>query len=106
MLPGSRIEKRIILPELLENAFSNTRPVRLCIYLREHKAIVVNAFPLPRADKLLHRLADVTVSCKLDLQSAYHQVLLAEKNRELATFITHDGLFCFQRVCFGLASAP
>lgn len=81
--------------------------IRLCVDLREpNKAIVIDAFPLPRADELLHRLADATVFSKLDLQSAYYQVLLSEKSRELTTFITHDGLFRFKRVCFGLASAP
>lgn len=31
---------------------------------------------------------------------------LTPESRDLTTFITHDGLFRFRRVCFGLASAP
>ncbi|KAF7648037.1 hypothetical protein LDENG_00162960 [Lucifuga dentata] len=42
----------------------------------------------------------------LDLQSAYHQVPLNEDSRSLTTFITHDGLFRFKRVPYGLASGP
>ncbi|CAM5128261.1 unnamed protein product [Eretmochelys imbricata] len=42
----------------------------------------------------------------LDLQSAYHQVMLHEDSRDLAAFITHEGLFCFKPVPYGLTSAP
>lgn len=38
--------------------------------------------------------------------SAYHQLLLSEESRDLTAFITHEVLFRFKRVCFGLASAP
>ncbi|CAM5077370.1 unnamed protein product [Eretmochelys imbricata] len=42
----------------------------------------------------------------LDLQSAYYQVMLHEDSRDLTAFITHEGLFHFKRVSYGLASAP
>lgn len=42
----------------------------------------------------------------IDLQNAYHQVPLLPESRDLTSFITHDGMFCFTRVPFGLASAP
>ncbi len=34
-----------------------------------------------------------------------NQVPLHEDNRDLTDFITHEGLFCYKRVCYGLASA-
>lgn len=44
---------------------------------------------------------------KLDLRPAgTDQVELSPESRGLTTFITHDGLYQFKRICFGLASAP
>lgn len=81
--------------------------LRLCVDLREpNKAIVVDGYPLPHTEELLQLLAGATWFSKLDLASAYHQVGLTETSRELTTFISHEGLFRFKRVCFGLASAP
>ncbi|KAL1263298.1 hypothetical protein QQF64_006037 [Cirrhinus molitorella] len=51
-------------------------------------------------------LCGATVFSTLDLQSAYHQVELHEDSRNLTAFITHEGLFRFKRVPYGLASAP
>nr|XP_037276745.1 uncharacterized protein K02A2.6-like [Rhipicephalus microplus] len=81
--------------------------IRLCVDLREpNKAVVIDGFPLPHTEELLHALSGAAWFSKLDLAAAYHQVELAEESREITTFITHEGLFRFCRVCFGLASAP
>lgn len=81
--------------------------IRLCVDLREpNKAIVPDSFPLPHMDELLHALVGATHFSKLDLASAYHQVPLHPESRDLTAFITHEGLYRFKRVCFGLASAP
>lgn len=81
--------------------------VRLCVDLREvNKAIVVDKYPLPDITELFTQLHGSKVFSKLDLVSAYHQLELEESSRDLTAFITHEGLFRFKRVCFGLASAP
>ncbi|KAL0149455.1 hypothetical protein M9458_055243 [Cirrhinus mrigala] len=81
--------------------------IRLCVDLREpNKAVVVDSFPLPHMEKMFANLCGATVFSTLDLQSAYHQVALHEDSRNLTAFITHDGLFRFKRVPYGLASAP
>nr|XP_054917172.1 uncharacterized protein K02A2.6-like [Dermacentor andersoni]XP_054921513.1 uncharacterized protein K02A2.6-like isoform X1 [Dermacentor andersoni] len=81
--------------------------IRLCVDLREpNKAIVIDGYPLPHVEELLQMFHGATYFSKLDLASAYHQLLLEEGSRDLTTFITHEGLFRFKRVCFGLASAP
>ncbi len=43
---------------------------------------------------------------KLDLSHAYQQVLLEEKSQEFVTVSTHKGLYRYNRVPFGVASAP
>lgn len=42
----------------------------------------------------------------INLADAYYQLPLHEESRDLTAFITHDGLFRFCRVPYGLASAP
>lgn len=77
--------------------------IRLCVDLREpNKAVVIDGFPLPHTEELLHALSGAAWFSKLDLAAAYHQVELAEDSRELTTFITHEGLFRFRRVCLAL----
>ncbi|XP_064464259.1 uncharacterized protein LOC135375498 [Ornithodoros turicata] len=81
--------------------------IRLCVDLREvNKAIIPDLFPLPHTEELLNALAGAQYFSRIDLRSAYHQVLLHPESRCLTTFITHDGLYRFKRVCIGLSSAP
>ncbi|XP_054759514.2 uncharacterized protein K02A2.6-like [Lytechinus pictus] len=81
--------------------------IRLCVDLRDvNRAIVEDKYPLPHIEELLSEMRGATVFSTLDLKSAYHQLLLHEDSRHLTTFITHEGLFQFKRVCFGLSSAP
>ena len=81
--------------------------VRLCVDLREpNKGVVVDSFPLPHMEEMFTELRGATLFSTLDLQSAYHQVMLHEDSRNLTAFITQDGLFRFKRVPYGLASAP
>lgn len=60
---------------------------------------------LPHMEKLLTALAGATIFSTIDLESAYHQVPLHPESRDLTAFITHEGLFRFCRVPYGLASA-
>lgn len=81
--------------------------IRLCVDLRApNQAIIIDSFPLPHIEELLNSLQGASHFSKLDLASAYHQIRLAPESRDLTAFITHEGLFRFKRVCFGLASAP
>lgn len=47
-----------------------------------------------------------TIFTTIDLSNAYYQVPLHKDSCELTAFITHDGLYRFCRVPYGLASAP
>ncbi|KAJ8014421.1 hypothetical protein DPEC_G00040040 [Dallia pectoralis] len=81
--------------------------LRMCVDLREpNKAIVSDCHPLPHMDELLSELRGATVFSTIDLAFAYHQMLLHPDSRDITAFITHEGLFRFCRVPFGLASAP
>ena len=88
-------------------AWKKSGDVRVCVDMRKvNESVVVEKFPLPNIDELLTELCHSKHFTKLDLKSAYHQLHLAEESRYLTTFVTHEGLFRYKRVCFGLASAP
>ncbi|XP_055005269.1 uncharacterized protein K02A2.6-like [Boleophthalmus pectinirostris] len=81
--------------------------LRLCVDLREpNKSVVMDCYPLPHMEDLFAELSGATHYSQIDLSSAYHQLPLHPESRKLTAFITHDGLFQFTRVPFGLASAP
>lgn len=61
---------------------------------------------LPHIDELMSMLLGATVFSTIYLENAYFQLLLHEESRGLTAFITHEGLFRFCRVPYGLASAP
>ncbi|KFD64424.1 hypothetical protein M514_02353 [Trichuris suis] len=81
--------------------------IRLCVDLREpNKAVIADCFPLPHIDDLLLKFQGSSVFSILDLKAAYRQLILHENSRDLTAFITHDGLYRFRRVPYGLSSAP
>ena len=81
--------------------------IRLCIDLRSvNKAIVPDRYPLPTLSELTSEFHGSRVFSKLDLRRSYEQVPLHKDSRYLTAFITHEGVFQFKRVPYGLASAP
>ncbi|KAL3973851.1 tissue factor pathway inhibitor [Sarotherodon galilaeus] len=81
------------------------RELRLCVDLREpNKSIIADCHPLPHMEDLFSELAGATHYSQIDL--TYHQLPLHPESRKLTAFITHEGLFQFTRVPFGLAPAP
>ena len=80
--------------------------IRMCTDLREpNKAVVIDSFPLPHIDELLANLRGAKVFSTIDLANAYYQLPLHEDSRDITAFITHEGLFRFRRVPYGLVSA-
>ena len=43
---------------------------------------------------------------KLDLRHGFHQVELHANSRDITTFVTHDVLFHYKRLSFGVNAAP
>ena len=43
---------------------------------------------------------------KLDLANAYQQIPLEQKSKQLVTISTHKGLYCYNRLPFGISAAP
>ena len=73
-----------------------TGDLRPCQDYRElNKGTVPNAYPIPRVEDLLDRIAKAkpTIFTKLDLRSGYNNVRIKEGDEWKAAFITPRGLF-------------
>ena len=57
-------------------------------------------------DDVFTKLNGGTVFSQIDFAEAYHQVEVAEECKELLTINTHKGLFRYNRLPFGVKSAP
>lgn len=62
-------------------------------------------YPLPRMEKVLSTLSGGKVFSKIDLAQAYEQVLL-DYDSKYTTINTHKGLYVYNRLAFGISSAP
>ena len=80
---------------------------RMCIDYRRLNAITVaDVYPLPPIDQMLYNMGNSKVFSAMDLQSAYHQIVVAEQDREKTAFIHRSGLYEYVRMPFGLRNAP
>lgn len=61
---------------------------------------------LPSVDQSLAQLNGSQIFTKLDARSGFWQIPLAQESRELTTFITPFGRFCFSVLPFGINSGP
>ncbi|XP_030621125.1 uncharacterized protein K02A2.6-like [Chanos chanos] len=63
-------------------------------------------YPLPRIEDIFASLAGGEKFSKIDLAQAYLQMEIEESSRKFLTINTHRGLFQYNRLVFGVASAP
>ena len=81
--------------------------LRLCVdYRRLNSMSKADAYPMPRVDELIDRVAGAPYISTLDLTKGYWQVPVAQEDREKTAFTTPYGLFQFKRMPFGLQGAP
>jgi hypothetical protein len=66
----------------------------------------IDKYPLPRSADLFATLAGGEYFSKIDLSQAYQQMLVDTASKELLTINTHRGLYQYNRLPFGVASAP
>ena len=81
--------------------------VRICVDLKPlNHNVLREVHPIPKVDETLAQLSGATVFSKLDANSGFWQIPLADESRPLTTFITPFGRFCFNKLPFGVSSAP
>ena len=75
--------------------------VRICVDFRPlNEAVLREAHPLPTVDESLAHLSGATLFSKLDANSGFWQVPLAESSQHLTTFITPFGRYFFLQITF------
>ena len=92
-----------IVPVLKQNG-----AVRICgdYKVTVNQACHTDSYPLPRVEELLASLSGGNLFSKLDMSQAYLQLPLDEESKEYVTVNTHKGLYRYNRLPFGISSAP
>lgn len=86
---------------------SKNGSVRICVDLtRLNEAVCREKYILPSVEQTLGLLAGAEVFSKLDANRGFWQVPLSPESALYTTFITPFGRFHFNRLPFGIASAP
>eukprot|EP00731_Ephydatia_muelleri_P017556 Em0010g654a len=81
--------------------------IRICVdFTKLNESVCRELHMLPCVEQILAQLSGAKVFSKLDANSGFWQIKLSESSSPLTTFITPFGRFCFQRLPFGITSAP
>ena len=84
-----------------------TGQVRICVDLTKlNESVCRKCHQLPAAEQTLAQIAGAQVFSKLDAKSGFWQIPLSEESALLTSFITPYGQYCFNRLPFGITSAP
>lgn len=81
--------------------------IRICVDMKPlNEDVLREIHPIPRVDDTLAQLAGAKIFSKLDANSGFWQIPLSKKSQLLTTFVTPFGRFCFNKLPFGISSAP
>ena len=79
---------------------------RFCVDFRKiNKVTKVDSFPMPLAADALDSLADAIVFSTLDLKSGFWQIQMQQDSQQKTAFATHNGLYEFLEMPFGLVNS-
>ena len=80
--------------------------IRLCVDMRRaNLAVKRERYPIPTIEELLQEMNQSKIFSKLDVKWAYHQIELKPESRDITTFVTHEGLYRYKRLMFGISCA-
>ena len=82
--------------------------IRICgnYKVTVNPSLLVDQNPLPKPSDLIAILTGGKKFTKMDMSTAYQQILLEDESAKLLTINTHQGLYQYTRLPFGVASAP
>ena len=82
--------------------------VRICGDFKQtvNPVAQLDKYPIPRIEDLFSKLAGGQAFTKLDLSQAYLQLPLEDDSKQYVVINTHKGLFRYNRLPYGISSAP
>ncbi|XP_011102166.1 uncharacterized protein LOC105180202 [Sesamum indicum] len=79
---------------------------RMCVDFTDlNKACPKDPYPLPRIDVMVDSTAGYEMFSMMDAYQGYHQIHMAEEDRDKTSFITEKGIYCYNMMPFGLNNA-
>ena len=79
---------------------------RMCVDFTDlNKACPKDSYPLPRIDQLVDSTTGHKLLSFMDAFLGYNQIRMDEADQEKTSFVTSQGLFCYEVVPFGLKNA-
>ncbi len=84
------------------------KTVRICSDFKQtvNQVSRLDKYPIPQIDDLFATLAGGKSFAKLFMSQAYQQILLDEDSKKYVVINTHRGLYRYNRLPFGVSSAP
>ena len=82
--------------------------IRICgdYKLTVNRALAQDTYPIPRLEDLLSSLSNAKLFTRIDMSQAYAQLRLDETSKVYTTINTTKGLYQYNRLPFGVSSAP
>ncbi|KAL2235728.1 UNVERIFIED_CONTAM: Retrovirus-related Pol polyprotein from transposon gypsy [Sesamum indicum] len=76
---------------------------RMCVDFTDlNKACPKDPYPLPRINVMVDSTAGFEMFSMMDAYQGYHQIYMAEEDRDKTSFITEKGIYCYNMMPFGL----
>ena len=94
-------------PKFVGNEQLKADQIRATIDMRIPNKVMMRSrnVQAPLVEDFAHKFSDCKVFSKLDLRQGYHQLMLSEESRKLATFSTPWGNYRPKRLVFGAKSS-
>ena len=81
--------------------------IRNCVDLKLlNRSVWREVHPLPKVDDTLAQLTGAKIFSKLDTNSRFWHIPMAQSSWLLTMFITPMGCYCFNKLPFGISSVP
>ncbi|KAL0404365.1 UNVERIFIED_CONTAM: Retrovirus-related Pol polyprotein from transposon gypsy [Sesamum radiatum] len=79
---------------------------RMCTDFTDlNKACPKDPYPLPRIDLLVDSTAGCALFSMMDAYQGYHQIFMADEDREKTSFVMKNGVYCYNVMPFTLSSS-